>query len=222
MSRPLWPEFALVCYRQQGPHPRCQTPVSRCLPELCCLLTSHIPNRTTDEGSVTQYSGDFRPPFSVCGVDYAGPILLKKGHTRKLVIVRAYLAVFVCFSTNAAHLEVVSDLTTEAFLACLRRFVSRHGLPANIHSDNGGNFRGANNDLRELYILLEKNSTQSTIQSYLLSQTMQWYFSPERAPHFGGMWEAALKSAKRHLKRVIGTQRLDFEEFLTITSQVES
>ena len=80
-------------------------------------------------------------PFSVCGVDYAGPFLLKKGHTRKLVIVKAYHAVFVCFSTKAAHLEVVSDLTTEAFRACLRSFVSRRGLPAHIHSDNGGNFR---------------------------------------------------------------------------------
>ena len=80
------------------------------------------------------------PPFSVCGLDYAGPFMLKKGHTRKPVIVKAYLAVFVCFSTKVTHLEVVSDLMTEAFLACLRRFVFRRGLPAHIHSDNGGNF----------------------------------------------------------------------------------
>ena len=76
------------------------------------------------------------PPFGVCGVDYAGPFLLRKGHTRKPVIVKAYLAVFVCYRTKAAHLEVVSDTTTEAFLACLRRFVSRRGLPSDIHSDN--------------------------------------------------------------------------------------
>ena len=219
MSRPLWPEFALVCYRQQGPHPRHQTPVSCCPQELCCLWTSHSPNRTTDDGSVTQCSGDSQSAFQCV---WGGLCRPKKGHTRKLVIVKAYLAVFVCFSSKAAHLEVVSDLTTEAFLAYLRRFVSRRGLPAHIHSDNGGNFRGAKNDLRELYILLEKNSTQSTIQSYLLSQKVQWHFSTERAPHFGGLWEAAVKSAKRHLKRVIGTQRLNFEEFSTISAQVES
>ena len=85
------------------------------------------------------------PPFSICGVDYAGPFLLKKGHTRKPTIIKAYLAVFVCFSTKAAHLEVVSDLTTDA---CLRRFISRRGLPSEIHSDNGGNFKGARNDSR--------------------------------------------------------------------------
>ena len=52
------------------------------------------------------------PPFSVCGVDYAGPFLLKMGHTHKPVIVKTYLAVFVYFSTKEAYLEVVSNLTT--------------------------------------------------------------------------------------------------------------
>ena len=69
------------------------------------------------------------PPFTITGVDYAGPFTLKKGHTRKPVLVKAYIAIFVCFSSKAAHLEIVSDLTTEAFLACLQRFVSRRGLP---------------------------------------------------------------------------------------------
>ena len=81
------------------------------------------------------------PPFTICGVDYAGPFLLKRGYTRKPQVVKAYLCVFVCFSTKATHLEVVADATTESFLSSLRRFVSRRGRPAHIHSDNGGNFR---------------------------------------------------------------------------------
>ena len=40
---------------------------------------------------------------------------------------------------------------------------------------------------------------------------------PERAPHFGGLWKAAVKSAKKHLKRVVGSQRLDYA-----TAQIES
>ena len=162
------------------------------------------------------------PPFTICGVDYAGPFLMKKGHTRKPVIVKGYLAVFVCFATKAAHLEVVSDASTETFLACLRRFISRRGCPAEIHSDNGGNFVGAKRDLQELYDFLEKPTTTSAISSYLLTKRVQWHSTPERAPHFGGLWEAAVKSAKRHLKRVIGAQKMTYEEFSTVEAQVEA
>ena len=162
------------------------------------------------------------PAFTISGVDYAGPFTLKKGHTRKPVLVKTYIAIFVCFSSKATHIEIVSDLTTEAFLACLRCFVARRGLPQEIHSDNGTNFRGAKNDLNDLYQFLKSNTTLSAINSYLLSQRIQWHCIPERAPHFGGLWEAAVKSTKHHLRRIVGTQRLTYEEFSTITTQVES
>ena len=156
--------------------------------------------------------------FTVTGVDYAGPFVMKKGHTRKPEFVTVYLAILVCFSTKAAHLEVVSDLTTEAFLACLWRFVSRRGLPAEMHSDNGSNFKGARNDLSELHQMLKSEPTHSAISAYLLSQRVQWYCIPERAPHFRGLWEATVKSAKYHMRRVIGSQKLDFEEFSTVAA----
>ncbi len=72
------------------------------------------------------------PPFTITGIDYAGPFTLEIGHTRKPVLVKAYLALFVCLATKAVHLEIVSDLTTEAFLASLKRFISRRGLPTEI------------------------------------------------------------------------------------------
>ena len=124
--------------------------------------------------------------FSTTGVDYAGPFILKKGHTRKPDLVKAYIAVFVCFSLKATHLEVVSDLTTEAFLACLKRFVSRRGCPNTIHSDNGSNFKGAKRDLQELYRFLKSTAATSSINQYLLTKETQWETIPERAPHFGG------------------------------------
>ena len=129
---------------------------------------------------------------------------------------------FVCFATKAAYLEVVSDASTETFLACLRQFISRRGCPAEIHSNNGGNFVGAKRDLQELYDFLEKPTTTSAISSYLLTKRVQWNSTPERAPHFGELWEAAVKSAKGHLKRVIGTQNMTYEEFSTVVAQVEA
>ena len=95
------------------------------------------------------------PPFSTTGVDFAGPITLRRGHTRKPTYVKAYVCVFVCLTTKAVHLELVSDLSTEAFLAALRRFVARRGCPYKILSDNGTNFVGANHELQKLYHHLE-------------------------------------------------------------------
>ena len=159
------------------------------------------------------------PPFTICGLDYAGPFLLKRGYIRKPQIVKSYLCVFVCFSTKAVHLEVVSDTTTAAFLECL---VSRRGSPHQIHSDNGSNFRGAKTELHELYKFMEESQTQTAISTYLLSERITWHSTPERAPHFGGLWEAAVKSAKTHLKRIIGDQRINFEELTTVAAQMEA
>ncbi|GFX98650.1 uncharacterized protein TNCV_1502281 [Trichonephila clavipes] len=86
-------------------------------------------------------------PFEKVGLDYAGPIITKPNLKRSKVTLKSYIAIFICFSTKATHLEVVSDLTTEAFLACLRRFIARRSKPSVIWSDNATNFKGARNIL---------------------------------------------------------------------------
>ena len=127
---------------------------------------------------------------------------------------------FVSLSTKAVHIEAVSDLTSEAFLACLRRFISRRGKPALLWSDHGTNFVGAKRILKELYKFLKESQTNETIANFCSSQGIQWDFIPERAPHFGGLWESAVKSLKTHLHRVVGNSRLNFEELTTVLSQI--
>ena len=52
---------------------------------------------------------------------------------------------------KAIHIELVSDLTTEAFLSTLHRFIARRGLPSLVWSNHGTNFIGARRELKELY-----------------------------------------------------------------------
>ena len=125
-------------------------------------------------------------------------------------------------SVKAVHLELVSNLSTECFIACLRRFVARRGKPCSIWSDHGTNFVDANRVLRELRTFLMSKQAEETISTFCSTQGISWRFIPERAPHFGGLWEAAVKSFKIHLRRVVGDTKLTFEEMSTVLSQIEA
>ncbi|XP_038121232.1 uncharacterized protein LOC6053509 [Culex quinquefasciatus] len=133
-------------------------------------------------------------PFSKVGVDYFGPVYIRPGPRR--VAIKAYVAVFVCMCTKAAHLELVTDLSTDRFNQALRRFIGRRGLPAEIFSDNGTNFVGARNQLQNLFELLRSKDHSEKVSKECADQGIQWHFNPPGAPHFGGLWEAAVRSAK--------------------------
>lgn len=87
-------------------------------------------------------------PFERSGVDYCGPFHIRSGQLRNTKIVKAYVAVFICLSTKAVHIELVSSLSTEAFLNALKRFIARRGKVLHTYSDNGTNFQGASNTLK--------------------------------------------------------------------------
>ncbi|GFX07371.1 integrase catalytic domain-containing protein [Trichonephila clavipes] len=99
-------------------------------------------------------------PFKKVGLDYPGPIITKPNLKRSRVTLKSYIAIFICFSTKATHLEVVSDLITEAFLARLRRFIARKSKPSIIWSENATNFKGARNILNEWNKICKSNTIQ--------------------------------------------------------------
>lgn len=91
-------------------------------------------------------------PFLHTEVDFIGPVILRMTKGRGHKAYKTFLAVFICFSSRAVHLEVVSDYSADAlFLAAFRRFVSRRGLCKAIYSDCGTNFVGADSQLRTLF-----------------------------------------------------------------------
>ncbi|XP_018311229.1 uncharacterized protein, partial [Mycetomoellerius zeteki] len=109
-------------------------------------------------------------PFSHCGIDYAGPVNVKEGRRRNSRIHKAYIAVFVCFATKAVHLELVSDLTTNAFIAALKRLISRRGKPQRMYSDNATTFVGAQGNIKQLYDFLRTDQAQKSITDFLCDQ----------------------------------------------------
>jgi hypothetical protein len=173
-----------------------------------------------------QYMGDLPAhrsticfPFWNTGVDFAGPLQLKM--TRRTTT-KAYIAIFVCMATKAVHVELVSELSTNAFLAALTRFISRRGHCKSIYCDNATNFVGAKNELQALYNMLNDADHQRTVANTCAAKRIEFHFIPPRAPHFGGLWEAAVKSTKFHLVRIVGTTLLSFEEMTTVLVKIEA
>lgn len=158
------------------------------------------------------------PPYRVSQVrafqevclDYAGPFFVTPLKRRGIHSQKAYIAVFVCCAVKAVHLELVSSLTSESFLAAFQRFISRRGPCISVHSDQGTNFIGANTLLHRL---AEEAGTKLNIR---------WHFNPPSAPHFNGLAEAGVKSVKTHLTRVVGEQVLTYEEFYTLLTKIEA
>lgn len=162
-------------------------------------------------------------PFCNTGCDFGGPFLVRDKITRDsrgTKLVKAYVCLFICLTTRAVHLEAVSSLSAECFMATLKRFIGRRGKPHHIYTDNALNFVNTSSELRMLYEFLATNSDQ--IGANLASDGITWHFIPPRSPNFGGSWEAGIKSAKLHLKRVLGGAHVNFEDFTTVLVQIES
>lgn len=135
---------------------------------------------------------------------------------------KAHICIFICFSTKAIHIELVYDLTTEGFIAALKRFISRRGICQHIYSDNATNFVGANKQLVELKNIWDFKEHKEKVQSFLNGNFITWHFIPPRAPHFGGLWEAAVKSVKQHLSRTVANINLTYDEMYTVLVQIEA
>ncbi|XP_076380821.1 uncharacterized protein LOC117219916 [Megalopta genalis] len=115
-----------------------------------------------------------------------------------------------------------SNKSTDSEYRGSLRFISRRGKCRVIYSDNGTNFIGARNELRDLGELLASRAHNEKCARTLAQDHIQWQLIPPRAPHFGGLWERGVRSVKAHLRRVIGEQRLTFEEMCTILAQIEA
>ncbi|GFX16906.1 integrase catalytic domain-containing protein [Trichonephila clavipes] len=140
------------------------------------------------------------PAFMRCGVDYAGPFQIKTIKGR----------------------ELLTDLSADAFIAALKRFISRRGKCSDIYSDCGSNFVGAKRKLMEFEKLAKSDNYNQNFSKFLTDNGIKWHQNIPGAPHMGGLWEAGIKSTKYHLKRVVGETKLTYEEFETFLTQIEA
>ncbi|XP_011313451.1 uncharacterized protein [Fopius arisanus] len=94
------------------------------------------------------------------------------------------------------------------------------GICATITSDRGTNFIGAQRQLGQRFDEAQREFRD--LAFHLASEGNQWKFIPPHSPHVGGKCEAAVKSVKYHLLRIMGSSTLTYEEFTTLLTQIEA
>ncbi|XP_071138903.1 uncharacterized protein [Mytilus edulis] len=140
-------------------------------------------------------------PFTTTGVDFAGPLYVKKTGILK----KMYICLFTCACVRAVHLELVPDMTLNAFMLAFRRFVSRKGHPSTGYSHNAPTFVSAASQIpRELNIQIN------------------WKFIPRAAPWYGGWWERLVGITKTTLKKILGRSQVNADSVRTVITEIES
>ncbi|KAL7723818.1 hypothetical protein ACLKA6_016280 [Drosophila palustris] len=99
-------------------------------------------------------------------------------------------------------------------------FVGRRGVPQVVHCDNETNFVGASRHFEELRRKIE--AEERAIRAFSSKSGCTFAFIPPRASHFGGLWEAGVKTAKSLLQRVVGSALLSVEELQTVLVGVDA
>ena len=154
------------------------------------------------------------PPFTHTGLDYFGPIEVKRGRSK----VKRYGALFTCLASRAVHLEMAYSMDTDSCISALRRFICRRGQVKEIVSDNGTNFVGTERELREALTHLNL----SKIQHLIHAEGIKWTFNPPYGPHHGGVWERLIRIIKKILYSITREQTLDDESLQTALCEVEA
>ena len=130
------------------------------------------------------------PPFSYTGVDYAGPLYVRPDYpAQPRCEKKVWICLYTCCITRAVHIDIVSDLSTPSFIRCLKRFISRRGMPYRMISDNGSTFKSAAR-------VLQKIVADNTVSQYLGSRKIKWSFNIEKAPWWGGIFERMIGLTK--------------------------
>ncbi|XP_055603744.1 uncharacterized protein LOC129751975 [Uranotaenia lowii] len=101
----------------------------------------------------------------------------------------------------------------DRFLQALRRFIGRRGYCSDIYSDNGTNFFGSRSYLRELLKLRRSDQHKEAVSEECANN---------HTTSRGGLWEAAVRSAKKYLLKVLGENAISLEDMTTLLVQMEN
>lgn len=143
-------------------------------------------------------------PFVYCGMDCFGPFTTKQGHKEH----KRYGLLFTCISSRAVHIEMLEDLSTDSFINALRCFISLRGAVSRLYCDQGTNFVGAKNELKEAL----KQCDTNALEVFLADKQCEFVFNAPSASHAGGVWERQIRTIRNILNATLAQSSGRFDD----------
>ena len=161
-----------------------------------CVMCRYIKAAPSDQlmGELPAARVSKSPPFTHTGMDCFGPITVKDRRTT----LKRYGLLFTCLYSRAIHIEVLDDLTSDAFLNGLRSFMAIRGPVHTLYCDNGTNFVGAKNELDK-----QMMKTLNDSKPYLIENQIEFLFNTPTASHEGGVWERQIRTVRAILMDIL-------------------
>ena len=163
----------LSLYRQRCWTPKIRSRIKSLL--LRCVVCQKLKGRTIKRPLPPPLPTErvkWVPPFTHVGVDHMGHFTIRDERRDRI---KAYICLFVCTTTRAVHLEVVTNLSTSSFIMCLRHLAAARGMPSLILSDNHRTFISGETFLLEM-------QQDPEVQEYLSSKNIKWKHQTPRLP----------------------------------------
>ena len=163
-------------------------------------------------------------PFTYTGLDFFGLFYMKRGRS----IVKVSCCIFVCFNSQAIHIEDVSSLEADTFIQALCRFIAVRGCPKQVWSDNGTNFTGAERKLhRSVQYLNEellKRELHPREAEWYIRAFLEWRFQLSAACHMSEVRERLIRSVRKATNAVLFNQGavVSLEILRTVFAEVTS
>ena len=186
-----------------------------------CVGCRHLRGRTGEQkmANLPEERMSEAPPFTYSGADMFGPFVIKERRSE----LKRYVILFTCLSSRSVHLETTINMETDSFINALRRFIGRRGDVRSIRSDNGGNFVGAENELKEAVAELDHEKIRGFLQTEG-ADWIEWKRNLPSASHMGGVWERQIRSVRNILSSLMKTHghMLNDESFRTLIVEAEA
>ena len=157
---------------------------------------------------------DASKPFRNIGVDFTGALLVKD----HIQIKKVYICLFTCLGSRAVNLELVNDMTAEAFVLAFRRHCACYSIPDLCFSDNAKNFKSGNAEIEKLLKIVASDP----VQQYFVGKHIKFPYIPALSPWWGGSWERLIGVMKTTIRKTLGRSMITYERMRTLVKEVQS